>query len=75
MRYQTKISSATRISEHEFYGDIVYNYRKIVGKPGFSGHFSTNIICYKEKRYNIRIIKQSACLAASPVTVDNYFPL
>ena len=41
----------------------MYNFRKNVGKPEFSDHFSKIVICYKGKGYNIDVIKQSACLA------------
>ena len=60
------------LSEPKFYGDLEYKFRKIVGKPEFSDHFSKIVICYKRKGYNIDVMKQSACLAINPITVD-YF--
>ena len=33
------------LSEPEFNGDLVYNFRKIVGKLEFSDQFSKIVIC------------------------------
>ena len=52
--------------------ELVYKFRKIVKKPETSDHFSKIVICYKRKGYNIDTIKQSACLAAHPITVDHF---
>ena len=60
------------LSKPEFYGDLVYNFRKLVGKPEFSDYLSKIVICYKRKRCNIDVIKQSACLAINPITVDHF---
>ena len=35
------------LSEAEFYGDLVYKFRKIIGKNGFSYHFKKIIVRYK----------------------------
>ena len=51
---------------------LVYKFTKIVEKPKFSDHLSKIAICYNRKGYSIDEIKQSACLAVNPVTVD-YF--
>ena len=56
----------------EFYGDFVYKFRKIVGKLEFSDQFSKIVICYKRKGYTINVIKQSACSAINPITVDHF---
>ena len=37
----------------------------------FSDCFSRIVIYYNQKRYNIDAIKQFACLAVNPVTVDH----
>ena len=44
------------LSEPEFYGDLVYKFRKMIGKNGFPYHFKKIIVRYKYKRlgYNIR---------------------
>ena len=39
-KYLLKDSSATRhISEPLFYGDLVYKFKRIVGKPNFNDQF------------------------------------
>ena len=58
------------LSEPEFCGDLVYKFRKIVGKPELSDNFSTNAIRYKLKGCNIDVIKQTACLVVNPITTD-----
>ena len=59
------------LSEPEFYGYFGISLENIIGITEFSDHFSKLVICYKRKEYNIDAIKQSACLAVNPVTVDH----
>ena len=35
-------------SEPEFYGDLVYKFRKIIGKNDFPDHFKKIIVRYKK---------------------------
>ena len=49
------------ISEPVFYGDLVYRFKRIVGKPNFSDQFEKIIKRYKRVGYNIDIMRQSAC--------------
>ena len=51
---------------------MVTLFRKFVGKAISSDHFSKIVIRYKQKGYNIDVIKQSACLLVNLVMVD-YF--
>ena len=60
------------LSELEFYGDLEYKFRTIVGKPEFSDQFSKIVISYKGKGYNTDVIKQCAYLAVDPITVDHF---
>ena len=39
------------LSEPEFYGDLVYKFKKIVGRADFSDQFKKIIICYKHIGY------------------------
>ena len=41
------------LSEPEFYGDLVYKFRKIIGKYDFPYHFKKIIVRYKKIGYNI----------------------
>ena len=63
------------LSEPEFYGDLVYKFKKIVGRADFSDPFKNIIICYKRIGYNINIMRQSACLVLNPITVNNFASL
>ena len=40
----------------------------------FSDQFRKIIICYKRIRYNINIMRQSACLVVNPITANNLLP-
>ena len=41
------------LTEPEFYGDLVYILRKIIGKNDFSYHFKKIVVRYKQIDYNI----------------------
>ena len=47
------------ISEPEFYGNLVYGFRKIVGKS-------------KRIGYSLDIMRQTACLVVNPIIIDGY---
>ena len=55
------------ISEPEVYGDLVYRFRKIVGKSKFSEQFSKLINRYKRIGYSLDIMRQTACLVVNPI--------
>ena len=63
------------ISEPEFYGDIVYRRRKIVGKSNFSEQFKKLMNRYKRIGYNPYVMRQTACLDINPNSVDSYASL
>ena len=54
------------ISEPEFYGDVVYRFRKIVGKSNFLEQFRKLINHYKRIGYSLDIMRQTACLVINP---------
>ena len=56
-------------SEPEFYGDLVYKLRKIIGKYNFPNHFKKIIVRYKKIGYNIDVLRQTACLVLNPIKV------
>ena len=60
------------ISKPVFYGDLVYKFKRIVGKPNFSDQFKKIIKCYKREGYNMDIMQHSASLVVNPITVDSY---
>ena len=60
------------ISEPIFYGDLVYKFKRIVGKPRFSDQFKKIIKRYIKVGYNLDVIRQSACLFLNPIKVYSY---
>ena len=60
------------LSEQEFYGDLVYKFKKIIGRVDFSDQFRKIIVRYKRIGYNINIMRQSACLVFNLTTVNNF---
>ena len=63
------------LSEPEFYGDLVYKFKKIRGMTDFSDQFRKIIMRYKRIGYNLNIMRQSVCLVINPITVDGYATL
>ena len=63
------------LSEPEFYGDLVYKFRKIVSRADFSDQFRKVILRYKRIGYNITVkpvlvvtsIKQATCIKQASV--------
>ena len=60
------------ISEPIFYGDLVYKFKRIVGKPNFSDQFKKIVKRYIRVGYSLDIMRQSACLVLNPITVYSY---
>ena len=60
------------LSEPEFYGDLVYKFKKLKGINDFSFQFRKIITRYRRIGYNLNVIRHSACLVFNPIMVDNY---
>ena len=60
------------ISEPIFYGDLVYKFKRIVGKSNFSDQFKKIVKRYIRVGYNLDIMRQSVCLVLNPITVYRY---
>ena len=60
------------MSELIFYGDLVYKFKRIVGKPYFSDQFKKIVKRYIRVGYNLDIMRQSGCLVLNPITVYKY---
>ena len=60
------------ISEPIFYGDLVYEFKRIVGKPNFSDLFKKIIKRFINVGYNLDVMRQSACLVSNPITAYSY---
>ena len=50
------------LSGPEFYGDIVYKFKKIVGRNDFSDQFWKIITRYKRIGYNMNVIYATDCM-------------
>ena len=59
-------------SEPIFYGDLVYKFKRIVGKPNFSDQFKKIVKRYIRVGYDLDIMRQSACLVLNPITFYSY---
>ena len=59
-------------SDTEFYGDLVYKLKKIVGSYNFSAQFIKIISHYINIGYNINVLQQTANLVINPITVGNF---
>ena len=60
------------LSEPEFYGELVFKLRKIVGFNNFSAQFIKIISHHKKIGLNINELQQTACLVVNPITVCNF---
>ena len=60
------------LSEPEIYGDLVYKFRKIIGKNDFPYHFKKIIVRYKKIGFNIDVLRQTACLVVNPIKVNSF---
>ena len=73
-KFQVGLKSLLRqgLSEPDFYGDLVYKLKKIVGSNNLSAQFIKIISHYKKIGYNINVLQQTACLVVNPITVGNF---
>ena len=60
------------LSEPELYGDLVYKFRKIIGKNDFPYHFKKIVVRYRKIGYNINVMRQTACLDVNPIKVNSF---
>ena len=72
-KFQVGLKSLLRqgLSETEFYGDLVYKLKKIVGSNNFSAQF-IKIISHYKLIGCINVLQQTACLVVNPITVGNF---
>ena len=60
------------LSEPEFYGNLLYRLKKIVGTNTFSAQFIKIISHYRKIGYTINVLRQTACLVDNQITVGNF---
>ena len=61
------------ISNPEFYGDLVYKFKKIIGNPNFSNLLKRIVNRFKRAGYSLNIMRQTARLVFfNPIIVEGY---
>ena len=60
------------LSEPEIYGDLVYKFKKNLGRNDFLDQFWKIMILYKRIGYNRDIMRHTACLVVNPIKVNNF---
>ena len=63
------------ICNPEFYGDLVYEFKKIIGNPNFSNLFKRIVTRFKRAWHTLDIMWQTACLVFNPIMVEGYAAL
>ena len=63
------------ICNPEFYGDLVYKFKKFIGNPNFSNLFKRIEDRFKGAGYTVDIMRQTACLVFNPSMVEGYAAL
>ena len=63
------------ICNPEFYGDLVYKFKKIIGNPNFSNLLKRIVNRFKRAGYSFDIMRQTACLVFNPIMVEGYAAL
>ena len=73
-KFQFGLKSLLRqgLSGPDFYGDLVYKLKKIVGSNDFLAQFIKIVSHYKKIGYNINVLQQTVCLVVNPITVGNF---
>ena len=63
------------ICNPEFYGDLVYKLKKIIGNPNFSDLFKRIVNRFRRAGYTLDIMRHTACLVFNPIMVEGYAAL
>ena len=63
------------ICNPEFYGDLVYKFKKINGNQNFSNLFKRIVNRFKRAGYTLDIVLQTASLVLNPIMVEGYAAL
>ena len=63
------------ICNPDFYGDLVYKFKKIIDNTNFSDLFKRIVNRFKITGYTLDIMRQTACLVFNPIMVEGYAAL
>ena len=73
--YSCHLYTFEGICNPEFYGDLVYKFKKIIGNPNFSNLLKRIVNRFKRAGYSLDIMRQTACLVFNPIMVEGYAAL
>ena len=60
------------ICNPEFYADLVYKFKKIIGNPNFFDLFKRIVNRFKRAGYTLDIMRQTACLVFNQIMIEGY---
>ena len=63
------------ICNPEYYGDLVYKCKKIIGNPNVFNLFKRIVNRFKKAGYTLDNMRQTACLVFNPIMVEGYATL
>ena len=63
------------VCNQEFYGDLVYKFKKIIGNPNFYNLLKRIVNRFKRAGYSLDIMRQTACQVFKPNMVEGYATL
>ena len=63
------------LSEPDFHGDLVYKFKKIIGRTDLTDQFRIIIIRHKCIGYDLNVMRQSTCIVINKITIDNFAAL
>ncbi len=77
LKFNSSLKTLLRegISKPDFYGDVVYKLRKILGHGNFPTVFAKIIKRYVKRGYDPTVLRHTACLVFNPFTVGRYASL
>ena len=63
------------ICNPEFYGDLLYEFKKIIENSNFSYLFKRIVNRFKRAGYTLDIMQQTACLVFNLIMIEGYAAL
>ena len=60
------------ICNPEFYGDLVYKFKKIIGNSNFCNLLKRIVNRFKRAGYSLDIMRQTQCLVFNQIMVEGY---
>ena len=72
--YHSNLKTLLRqgLSQPDFYGDVIYNLRKILGHIHFATLFVKRSKYFIKRGYDRAILQRTACLVIAPFTAGHY---